>query len=116
MRIAVSDIGTLRTVCGEWVARAGHHRHQVERAVLPLIGALTVFADPGSIQVRPSNHGGQKVTNICRFRKGGQPFVLAYDHRRKVIRLKRGTLQGLVIGSFDSTTADDKIHQVFAGL
>lgn len=91
-----------------------HHAPTVTPVLPHIFTCLVMYADPGSIAVRPSNRG---LARECWFTRNGQRFCLSYVHDLGGrIELRRGSQQGAVIAGFNGSEDWPAVRAVFRSL
>lgn len=112
MAISIDSIEGLQTYLNGVLGRANHHAENVEGVSLTLLGAV-IWRSTGEISVREYNG---VPANMIWFHINDNKYVLTYNHSDEAIELKDRTHTGNVLASFDNTTANSEIIEVFRKL
>jgi hypothetical protein len=114
MPLQLDDVSQLQQYLAGVVRRADHHADNVRYVVLPLIGAIVLFKNPGQ-EIKVLTKDGD-AKNVLWVHIGDSKYAFSYDHQSKSIAMKRGSTQGPVLAQFTNATAVEEILRVFEGL
>ena len=107
----VTDIDALRDYIHGVMDRAKHHAGNVDEIALAIAGAV-IWRTDGDIKVY--EYKGQ-VKNALWTHINGQKYVLSYNHAGQ-IEVRRDSLRGGVLGSFDNSNTAGDVRQFFSSL
>ena len=112
MSLTITDFNQLHDYFDKVIGRTHHHAHNVDEIALSIIGAV-LWKATKEITVREQDG---ETKNVLWFTVGSNKYVLRYKHlgvNTGAIELLRGSLQGVVIHSFDNSIPTATIKQVF---
>jgi len=114
MAVEITDIDRLQQYLTGVIGRAQHHAPNVREVILLLAGAVVLFKDAdASIEGRGE---GDSLKNVLWVHIGGARYAFSYNHRDQSIEIRRGSLRGHVIASFNNQTPPEQIFRTFERL
>lgn len=114
MATEVKDIDVLRLYILGVMGRADHHADAVSEVALTLAGAIVWAKDPGhAIEVRGRDGDFKNVLWVA---IRGTRYAFSYNHGARKIEMRRGSLQGDVVASFDNATTAASVKGAFEAL
>jgi hypothetical protein len=108
MAIEISDLAVLHQYINGVMGRADHHAQAVNEIALVIAGAVAWRCN--------SMHAFERegeMKNVLRFFVNNQKYTLSYDHDKKQIVLKQGSIQGNEIARFDNNTPISIVKRTF---
>jgi len=94
--------------------RANHHAQNINRVILALAGAVILFKDQGE-DIRVKTYRGN-LANVLWVTINGVRYALSYNHTEESVEIRRHSLQGEVVGSFDNDDNPREIIDTFTRL
>lgn len=94
--------------------RAEHHAQNVNQVILALAGAVVLFKDHDE-DIRVKTYRGN-LANVIWVKINGIRYALSYNHDDESVDIRRNSLQGEVVGSFDNDSTPSEILEVFRRL
>lgn len=114
MAIDIDTIDRLQEYLSGVIGRARHHAPNVREVILLLAGVVVLFKDADEpIQGRGE---GDSLKNVLWVHIGGVRFAFSYNHQHQSIEIRRRSLQGRVIGSFNNQTPPEQVLRTFERL
>ena len=107
----VTDVDVLQDYIRGVMRRAEHYAGNVDEIVLAIAGAV-IWRKDGDIRVK--EHEGQ-MKNALWTRINGQRYALSYNHAGR-IEVRKDSLRGDVLGSFDNSNTAGDVHRFFSSL
>ena len=92
--------------------RAEHHADKVDEITLAIAGAV-IWRKDGDIQVYERE--GQ-MTNALWVDINGQRYALSYNHDARKIEIRKNSMRGNVLDSFDNLNTAGDVRQFFSSL
>lgn len=112
MPLQIQGIQELQNYLNGVIDRADHHAEGVREVALALMGAIIWRAD-NNLRVR--GYAG-RPGNIIWFDINETTYVLAFNHSESTIELRERTQNGNTIQSFDNSTTNREVIEVFRNL
>lgn len=94
--------------------RAEHHAQNVSQVILALAGAIVLFKDQDE-DIRVKTYRGS-LANVLWVKINGIRYAFSYNHDGESVDIRRNSLQGDVIDSFDNNSNFSEILGVFRNL
>jgi len=111
MPIQIANIEAFHNYLSGVRQRADHHAENVNSVILALAGAVVLFKDDNtSIECR--EYKGEPA-NVLFVTIRGRRYVLTYNHELQTVEIRRDTLQGESIQTFDNNTTIQEIIRIF---
>ena len=108
----VTDVDVLQDYIRGVMDRAEHHADKVDKITLAIAGAV-IWRKDGDIQVYERE--GQ-MTNALWVDISGQRYALSYNHDARKIEIRKDSMRGDVLGSFDNDNKTGDVHRFFSSL
>jgi len=114
MAHVINDVDTLKEYIAAVMTRAEHHGPDVGAIALTLAGAIIWRKDPEPIEV----HEGRTMAHgtVLWIKIGGQRYAFRYNHEAGEIEMRRGSIRGAVLHSFNNGTPIAEIERIFRSL
>ena len=112
MSRTVTDVDVLQDYIRGVMDRAKHHAGEVHEIVLAIAGAV-IWCNDGDIKVLEQE--GQ-MKNALWTRINGQRYALSYNHDAGQIEVRKDSLRGDVLGSFDNSNTAGDVRRFFSDL
>ena len=113
MAKSVTDVDELQRYILGVMTRADHHAGEVNETVLALAGAIVWKKDNQSIKVMARDG---ETKNVLWVNIGSSKYAFSYNHDTQKIEMRKGSIQGSVIKTFDNHTPLSVIRQTFDAL
>src|SRR3954463_9769531 len=108
MAMTITTIDEMQGDLQGVVGRADHHARQVNSIVLPLLGAVVLYKDPGTeIEVR--TYAGSPA-NMLWCWIGGHRYAFVYNHATQNVDMRDRTGQGEVVAEFHNRMSLLQVH------
>ena len=108
----VTDVDVLQDYIRGVMDRAEHHADKVDEITLAIAGAV-IWRKDGDIQVYERE--GQ-MANALWVDINGQRYALSYNHDARKIEIRRDSMRGDVLDSFDNSNSPGDVRRFFSSL
>ncbi|MGJ0484319.1 MAG: hypothetical protein ACR65R_07280 [Methylomicrobium sp.] len=114
MALIVTEIEELREYFNGVMNRADHHAGNVNEIALALVGAI-LWRKEDDEPIKVMTRNGE-TTNVLWVGIKGIRYVFSYNHSKGQIEMRKDSIQGFTIHSFNNSTPLSSVRQIFAGL
>lgn len=94
--------------------KSGHHAQNVEACVMALAGAVALFKDDNTDLRVLEREGDMK--NVLWVSINSQKYAFMYNHTTTKIEIRKDSMRGTTIATFDDSMTLQSIYQIFAVL
>jgi len=107
----IKDVGVLQEYIKRIKGKANHHAEDVEEIIFPLIGAIVWRCkDIKCLEVAGD------IKNVLWISTGSKKYAFSYNHVAKKIEIRKDSIKGKVLNSFDNNDTIAGIIQIFSKL
>ena len=108
----VTDVDVLQDYIRGVMDRAEHHADNVDEIMFAIAGAV-IWRKNGDIQVYERDG---RMTNALWVDINGQRYALSYNHDARKIEIRKDSMRGDVLGSFDNSNTTGDVRRFFSPL
>jgi len=111
MAISIKTVERLQSYFKGVVKRAEHHAQGVKEVIYPTLCLIIAYFDPNS-DIEVSKDDGSQA-NTMWVHINGTRYVFAYEHKKSVIEIRKGSREQPALYSIDNTKTIKDLINIF---
>ena len=94
--------------------RASHHAQNISQVILTLAGAIVLYKDSGTYLEARTYRG--EPANVVYMTINSNRYAFSYEHESQSVVIKRNSVRGATIGSFNNNSTPDFVINTLSRL